>query len=69
MSDSQRVYQKVVKSLKKALKILVLKEKKWDLFDHTRQDKSLFRLGVDWLDRTFNQGLSFRAISHIRGVM
>lgn len=49
--------------------ILVLKERKWDLIDHTRQDKSLFRLGMDWLDRTLNLGLSFRAIFHIRGVM
>jgi hypothetical protein len=49
--------------------VLVIKEKKWDLVDHTRQDKSLFRLGMDWLDRVLNLGLSFRAIFHIRGVM
>lgn len=49
--------------------VLVLKEKNWDLVDHTRQDKSLFRLGMDWLDRVLNLGLSFRAIFHIRGVM
>lgn len=45
------------------------KEKKWDLIDHTRQDESLFRLGMDWLDCTLNLGLSFRAIFHIRDVM
>lgn len=49
--------------------VMVIKQKKWDLVDHTRQDKSLFRLGMDWLDRVLNLDLSFRAIFHIRGVM
>lgn len=49
--------------------ITVMREKKWDLVDHTRQDKSLFRLGIDWLIHVLNHDLDFRAIFHLRGVM
>lgn len=49
--------------------VLVLKEEQWDLIDCTRQDKSLFRLGLDWLEHLLNHDLEFRAMFFIRGVM
>ena len=49
--------------------VRVLREKKWDLVDCTRQDKSLFRLGMDWMDRVLNHGFEFKAIFFFRGVM
>lgn len=51
------------------LGVMVLKQGLWSLVDCNRQDKSLFRLGVDWLEYLLSQGLPVRVTLFIRGVM
>lgn len=51
------------------LGVMVLKKKMWNIVDCNRQDKSLFRLGVDGLEYLLSQGLPIRVTLFIRGVM
>lgn len=51
------------------LGLFVLKQKCWYLIDTRRQEKSLFRLGIDWLKRLLNNGEPILVCFSLRGVM